>query len=87
VQTQDAAKNMMGWIINKIMKPTKSVGLDIFSNPMIQLGDILNINYKDETGMDIISDTETKYVVYNINYSRNSEGPSMTVYLSEVPND
>jgi hypothetical protein len=54
---------------------------------MIQLGDILNINYKDETGMDIISDTETKYVVYNINYSRNSEGPSMTVYLSEVPND
>lgn len=87
VQTQDAAKNMMGWIINKIMKPTKSVGLDIFSNPMIQLGDILNIVYKDETGMDIISSEDTKYVVYNINYARSSQGPSMTVYLSEVPND
>ena len=87
VQTQDAAKNMMGWIINKIMKPTKSVGVDIFSNPMIQLGDIVNINYKDESGMDIISSTDTKYVVYNVKYSRSNQGPSMTVYLSEVPND
>jgi hypothetical protein len=69
------------------MKPTKSVGVDIFSNPMIQLGDIVNINYKDESGMDIISSTDTKYVVYNVNYSRSSQGPSMTVYLSEVPND
>lgn len=87
VQTQDAAKNMMGWIIKKIMTPTKSVGVDIFSNPMIQLGDIVNIRYKDDLGMDMISSETTKYVVYNINYSRSSDGPSMKLYLSEVPND
>ena len=84
IQDQDTAENILGWIIEKNIRPRKSVGLKIFSMPILQLGDIVNINYKDNDGIDLISPETTKYVVYNINYSKSVGGPEMTVYLSEV---
>lgn len=84
LQTQDDATSMMSWIISKIMKPRKSVGVKIFNMPILQLGDIVSINYKDLDGVDQVSDQNTRFVVYNIDYSKNSGGPEMTVYLSEV---
>lgn len=84
IQTQDDADEMMGWIISKVMKPRKSVGVKIFSIPTLQLGDIVTINYKNKEGVDVISDSSVRYVVYNIDYSRDSSGPEMTIYLSEV---
>jgi hypothetical protein len=84
VQSNDDANELMGWMINKILRPRKNVGVKIFANPTIQLGDILNINYKDEFGNDIIASEDKKFVVYNIEYNKTSGGPEMTVYLSEV---
>jgi hypothetical protein len=84
IQDQDTAEDILGWIIEKNIRPRKSVGLKIFSMPILQLGDIVNINYKDNDGIDLISPETTKYVVYNINYSKSVGGPEMTVYLSEV---
>lgn len=84
IQTDDSAESLMGWIIEKLMKPKKSVGLDIFATPIIQLGDIVSINYKDSSGLDLVSPTTSRFVVYNIEYSRTSAGPNMKVYVSEV---
>lgn len=84
IQDQDTAEDILGWIIEKNIRPRKSVGLRIFSMPILQLGDIVNINYKDNDGIDLVSPETTKYVVYNINYSKSVGGPEMTVYLSEV---
>ena len=84
IQTEDDANNLMGWIINKVMKPKKSIGLSMFAIPTLQLGDIVTINYKNETGLDIITSADTRFVVYNIDYSRAENGPQMTIYLSEV---
>ena len=84
IQTDDSAESLMGWIIEKLMKPKKSVGLDIFATPTIQLGDIVSINYKDPSGLDLVSPTTSRFVVYNIEYSRTSTGPNMKVYVSEV---
>jgi len=84
IQTQDDAEALMGWIINKVMKPKKSVGVNIFSIPTLQLGDIVTLNYKDSTGLDLVASDTSRFVVYNIEYSRDSNGPSMTTYLSEV---
>jgi hypothetical protein len=75
---------MLGWIINKSLRPRKSVGLKIFAMPTLQLGDIVNINYKNNDGIDVIASTTTRFVVYSINYNRSVEGPDMTVFLSEV---
>ena len=84
IQTQDDAEALMGWVINKLMSPKKSVGVKIFATPTIQLGDIVTINYKDSSGLDLISTENDRFVVYNIEYSRTSSGPDMTIYLNEV---
>jgi len=84
IQTQDDADAMMNWIINKLMIPKKSVGMNIFSIPTLQLGDIVTINYKDSSGLDLVSKDSSRFVVYNIEYQRSENGPNMTIYLSEV---
>lgn len=84
IQTQDDAEALMGWIINKVMKPKKSIGVNLFSIPTLQLGDIVTVNYKDSSGLDLVTSSSTRFVVYNIDYTRSPNGPSMTVYLSEV---
>jgi hypothetical protein len=83
IQSHDAAEELMSWVINKIMKPRKSVGVKIFANPMIQLGDIVNLDYVDNS-IDMVSPKSSRFVVYNIEYSKDQSGPSMTVFLSEV---
>ena len=84
IQTQDDAEAIMGWIINKVMHPKKSIGVNIFSIPTLQLGDVVTINYQNEDGLDLVASESSRFVVYNIEYTRNNNGPSMTVYLSEV---
>jgi hypothetical protein len=84
IQTQDDAESMMNWIINKVMVPKKSIGVNIFSIPTLQLGDIVTVDYKDSNGLDLVTSNLSRFVIYNIEYSRSLEGPSMTIYLSEV---
>ena len=74
----------MGWIIDKIMIPKKNIGLSIFANPILQLGDIVTVDYKNSDGIDLVTSTDKRFVVYNIEYSRRNNGPEMNVYLSEV---
>lgn len=83
IQSQDAADSLMGWISKKILKPRRSIGMTIFPNATIQLGDIVTIDYQSETFADVALST-TRFVVYNIEYVRNGNGPKMTIYLSEV---
>jgi hypothetical protein len=84
IQTEDDANALMGWIIEKLMIPKKTIGLNMFATPILQLGDIVTVDYKDNSDIDMISSDSTKFVIYNIEYSRGSDGPTMTVYLSEV---
>ena len=81
VQSQDAASSLMKWIIELVRSPRKSVGVRIFSNPMIQLGDVVDIQFQSD-GFSEVSDST--FVVYHITYSRSADGPEMTIYLSEV---
>ena len=75
---------MMQWLVSKIMNPRLSVGLKILPNSTIQLGDILTISLQDNAEQDLLVAANTRFVVYNIDYSRDSSGPEMTIYLSEV---
>ena len=89
IQSPDMANNLMAWVVGKLTKPRKSVGVHIFANPAIRLGDILTIDYTTADGQKVYSsntsDSEyTRFVVYSIDYSRGPDGPSMTLYLSEV---
>ena len=84
VQTREDADDLMAWMIDKIMTPRRSLGLKIFSTPIIQLGDIVEVDYVDNNGVSVSGTQGSRYVVYSTEYSRSSDGPSMTVYLSEV---
>lgn len=83
IQNYSSAKSLMDWIMPKISKPRRSVGLDVFGLPILQLGDIVKINYTS-SGIDQIYDASSNFVIYSIEYSKNPQGPSMLVYVSEV---
>lgn len=84
VQTQDDANGLMKWIMSKVSKPRKSIGLKIFNIPTLQLGDIVRIDYKDSSGVDQLVSSEKDFIVYNIEYGKTNTGPTMQVYVSEV---
>jgi hypothetical protein len=83
IQSADAANNLMKWLISKIMKPRRSVGVSVFANPTIQLGDILSIDYVDSSN-ELAFDPDKRFIVYSIDYKKDPSGPSMTLYMSEV---
>ena len=83
IQSNDDATSLMEWLISKIMKPRKSVGVSIFANPTIQLGDLIAIDYSEKDAAPFV-DPNKKFVVYSIEYKKDGNGPAMTVYLSEV---
>jgi len=83
IQSKDEANYLMSWLTQKIIKPRKSIGLKIFANPTIQLGDIAEVDYY-EGDLDYSGTNGKKFVVYSISYSKSAEGPSMEIYLSEV---
>lgn len=84
IQDQDTAEDILGWMIKKKLRPRKAVGLDVFSLPILQLGDIINIDYKNNDGVDVVAPNTTRFVVYNITYRKQPTGPSMQVFVSEV---
>ena len=84
IQTDEAAEEVFGWIIKKISNSKILVGLNTFATFNLQLGDIIKINYKNNDGLDIISDTSKRFVVYNMEYSKSLGQENMTMYLAEV---
>jgi hypothetical protein len=83
IQSHDDAYDLMGWMLSKVTKPRKAVGLRVFGMPTMQLGDIVELDYENSDSNDVVSNG-SRFVVYNIEYTKDASGPSMTAYLSEV---
>lgn len=83
IQKSDDAENLLGWIIHKSMRPKKVVGVDLFALPILQLGDLVNIDY-EQNGIYVVDNPTKQFVVYSIDYSRGPTGPTMNVFLAEV---
>lgn len=84
IQSHDNAESLMFWLSQKIMKPRRSVGIEVFGMPTLQLGDIAKVDFTNENGVNEISSDDSRFVVYSIEYNRTQNGPKMTAYLSEV---
>jgi len=84
IQSQESADNMMRWLTQRVMKNRLAAGIEVFGMPILQLGDIVKVDYTNENGVNELGSGDSRFVIYNIEYSRNKEGPSMTVYVSEV---
>jgi hypothetical protein len=53
----------------------------------LQLGDIVNIYYKDKDGKNIFVNENVRFVIYNMSYSRTKDGPLMSIYAMEISDD
>jgi hypothetical protein len=84
IQTDDAAEEMFGWIIEKVSKPKILIGLNTFATQNLQLGDIIQINYKNNDGIDIIAPENKRFVIYNMEYNKSVGDENMTLFLAEV---
>jgi hypothetical protein len=84
IQSHDAATEIMEWVISKISKPRKAIGLQTFGTSYAQLGDIVKVNYVDEDNIGQVSLADSRYVVYSMEYRYGEAGPEHTLYLSEV---
>jgi len=84
IQSEDDAYAMMDWVVSKLSSPRLAVGAKVFANSTIQLGDIVSVDYRDNSDLDMFIDSSKRFVVYSISYTRTPSGPDMTVYLSEV---
>jgi hypothetical protein len=86
IQSSDVAENIFGWVIDKVSVPKKVVGINTFATTNLQLGDIVTIDYKDPQGegINIIAPEDKRFVIYNMEYQKNSSGLTTTLYLVEV---
>lgn len=82
IQRQDDAENMMAWLAGELTKQRVLIGIEMFPYPIIQLGDIVEVDYTDSNGVDFAGGK--RFVVYNIEYEKSEEGLNQKVYLAEV---
>jgi hypothetical protein len=73
----------MDWLINRTLRPRKSMSIEAFGVPHIQLGDIVNIDFDLPDGYKFV-DVDTKFVVTSISYSRAPEGPNISMGVVEI---
>lgn len=84
IQDDSQAENVLGWIIDKTMRPRKLVGMEVFGMPHMQLGDQFNISYNVD-GIDVLSDPTKRFVTYQMEYAKSDGGIMSTVaYMVEV---
>ena len=84
IQSDDTANDIMGWILGKVSQPKKNIGIKIFYNPLIQLGDLVSLDFKNDNGDDIFASPDKQFVVYNIETNLSSGQKTMTIYVTEV---
>lgn len=83
IQNEDSARDLMGWMINKTIKPRKIIEVDAFAVPHIQLGDIVKINYDLPEGVKLV-DEDKRFVVISTNYTRSFSDIKSQLRLLEV---
>jgi hypothetical protein len=71
-------------MVEKVMKPKKSIGVKLFGALNLQLGDIVKVDYQDSDKVDLAVSSDSRFVVYNIEYSNSGNGPEILAFLSEV---
>jgi hypothetical protein len=79
------AKNMMRWINQYCSRQRLKMSLEIFPNPILQLGDKIRIYDKSRGYIQENTNFNDKvFVVSSISHSVSSDGPSMNIEIVEV---
>jgi hypothetical protein len=83
IQSDDSARNIMEWMIDKTLSPKKILFMEVFGGAHLQLGDLIKINYKLPDG-DVLIDEEKRFVISEIFYSRSTSDLRNRITVVEV---
>jgi hypothetical protein len=85
IQSISQAKNLMRWITRYCGRQRTKLSLEVFSNPLIELGDKVKV-FDKSRGFNMSKKEfgSKTFVVSSISHSVSPGGPSMTVDLVEV---
>jgi hypothetical protein len=85
IQTMAQAKNMMKWVSKYCSRQRLKMSLEIFPNPLLELGDKVRI-YDKTRGYTQENDNfgDRVFVVSSISHSVSESGPSMNIDIIEV---
>jgi hypothetical protein len=85
IQTMAQAKNMMKWITRYCGRQRLKMSLEIFPNPLIELGDKVRI-YDKTRGYTLENENfgDRVFIVSAISHSVNNSGPTMNIEIIEV---
>lgn len=85
IQSISQARNLMRWISRYCSRQRIKLSLEVFSNPLIELGDKVKVFDKSRGYYENNPAFGSKtFVVSSISHTVNSNGPTMTVDLIEV---
>lgn len=82
-QSDDDARDLMKWIVEKTLRKRKRVDIEAFGVPHLQIGDIISIKYDMPEGASFV-DTSVQFVVSEIVNSKASDVMSTTIRAVEV---
>ena len=88
IQSKDQAERLMMWIVSNCSRQRLSLSMEIFPNPILELGDKVKIVSKDR-GYAITNTYfgDKTFVVSDIKISKSSQGDSMNIVIVEVGED
>jgi hypothetical protein len=69
IQSNDAARSLMDWIVNKTLRERQTVQMELFGTPQLQLGDIVTIDYELPDG-SAFTDPAKQFSVFEISQSK-----------------
>jgi hypothetical protein len=85
IQSLSQANRLLGWIVKNCSRERMKISLEIFSNPLLELGDKIRI-FSDERGYRKSNQKfgNKVFVISEIVRSVGSNGPSMNITLLEI---
>jgi len=83
IQSDTQARDIMKWLIERVMRPRKTAIINTFAMPHLQVGDIVTVAYTMPDGVEWV-DADTQFLVKEINYNRASDQITQAVRVVEV---
>lgn len=83
IQSVDDANDLMEWMVSKTLRLRKSIDLQVFGTPHVQLGDIVQINFLMPEGVYFV-DKNKQFIVQSIDYARDLSNTNTILRVVEI---
>ena len=79
INSWNQSTSLAKWVLQNLSKERKTINLQIFPNPLLELGDKVGVLYSDK----LYNDENKTYSVVSISHGISGNGPTMNVEIRE----